>query len=224
MPRTSRGRVHVMATRIVFATFVVLTLAAGSPAPSIARGQPPGRPTVQTNPPRDAQPPLSGTAVIAGRILAADSGQPLRRAQVRLAAPELGRDTETASTDADGRYEFTNLPAGRYTVLVSRSGYLPLRYGQRRPLEQGKPLQLLDRQTIEHVDFALPRMSLISGRVTDEVGEPIAGVTMYALRWTYFDGRMRLATAGEGLFTRTDEGGEYRITGLARTCARSISR
>ena len=190
---------------------VVVSLAAAA----IASGQPPVRPQpAQTSPPRDVQPAQTGTGVISGRILAADTGRPLRRAQIRLTAPELGREPRTTSTDADGRYEFTDLPAGRYTVSVSRSGYLRLQYGQHRPGEQGKPLQVLDRQTIVDVDFALPRMSVISGRVTDELGEPIAGVVIYALRRTYFDGRMRLATASEGPLKQTDDDGEYRISGL----------
>jgi hypothetical protein len=39
----------------------------------------------------------------------------------------------------DGRYEIAELPAGRYSIRVTRSD-LPLQYGQRRPLEPGKPI------------------------------------------------------------------------------------
>ena len=72
-------------------------------------------------------------------------------------------------------------------LQVTRSGYLPLRYGQRRPLEQGKPLNLLDKQLADNIDFFLPRMSLITGRVTDELGDPIEGVTVYAMRSMYYN-------------------------------------
>jgi hypothetical protein len=198
-----------MASRGHVPTLVVLGLAISV----LASGQPPVRPRqAQTNPPRDVQPTPTGTGVIGGRILAADTGRPLQRAQIRLSAAELGREPRTTSTDADGRYEFTDLPAGRYTISVTRSGYLPLQYGQRRPLEQGKPLQLADRQTVQDVDFALPRMSVISGRITDELGDPIAGVTMFAMRPAYWDGRRRLVPAGPA--GRTDDGGEYRLSGL----------
>ena len=64
-------------------------------------------------PPRDrSAQPLSGTGRIRGRVVAADTGAPLRRAQVRLGAPDA-RDNRTVSTDADGRYDLTDLPAGR---------------------------------------------------------------------------------------------------------------
>ncbi len=97
-------------------------------------------------PPRDQRPVAkTGTATIRGRVLAGDTGRPLRRVRITVSAPELAGNNRTASTDADGRYELTELPAGQYTVTVNRSGYLTLRYGQRRPLEQGKPLHVPDK-------------------------------------------------------------------------------
>ena len=133
-------------------------------AAASAAGQNTNSQTPQT-PPRDARPPAAtGTAVIKGRVFAADTGRPLRRARISVSAPELGSQPRQTSTNADGRYEIKELPAGRYTLTVNRAGYLQLRYGQRRPLEQGKPLQVLDRQTVDNVDFTLPKMSVITVR------------------------------------------------------------
>ena len=63
-----------------------------------------------------------------------------------------------------------------YSLKAERGGYLTLAYGQRRPGEVGKPLQLGEGQTVKAIDFALPRMGVISGRVVDDTGEPIAKV------------------------------------------------
>src|SRR6266536_957442 len=145
----------------------VLAVLAASVA-SFASAQPPGPPGGGAGmPPRDNRggtPAVTGTASIKGRVFTGDTNRPLRRARITLSAPELWRDQRSTSTNADGRYEIKDLPAGRYTIRVARSGYLPLQYGQRRPLEQGKPLQLVERQAMENIDFTLPRSSVITGR------------------------------------------------------------
>jgi len=127
-------------------------------------------------PARDRTVLPTGTAVVSGRITAADTGRPLRRAEVMIYTQDgFNPDAHSVNTGLDGSYEFRNLPAGRYKMEARHAGYLTLQYGQRRPLEQGKPFELRDKQLIEHVDFALPRMSAITGRITDEAGDPVAG-------------------------------------------------
>ena len=171
------------------------------------------QPSTRVAPPRDGrEPPRIGTAVVRGRVLAADTGRPLRRVRITLSAPELGAENRVASTGLDGKFEIKDLPAGRYTIRVQRGGYLTLQYGQRRPLEPGKPLQLADKQVVENVDFTLPRMGTIAGRITDELGDPISGVSVLALRSMWFEGGRRLAPAVSTVFT--DDEGEFRLQGL----------
>src|SRR6185295_12445372 len=120
----------------------------------------PGFPGIQR---RDAN-PKTGTARIRGRVVAADSGEPLRKAQVRATSAEL-RESRLATTDRSGAYEFTELPAGRYQLTASKGSFVQLAYGQTRPFQPGKPLEIAEGQTIERVDFGLPRGALITGRV-----------------------------------------------------------
>src|SRR3989442_1472071 len=56
-------------------------------------------------------------------------------------------------------------------------------------------------------------MSLITGRITDEVGEAISDVQVWALRSMYFEGRRKLVPMVGGML-RTDDAGQYRILGL----------
>lgn len=140
---------------------------------------------------RDPTQEVKSSGVIRGRITSLDTGKPLRRAQIHLTVDVLN-PPRTASTSNDGRYELRDIPPGRYTLSVQRSGYLSLSYGQRRPGEQARPLEIADKEVIEKVDFALPRMSVISGRVFDDLGEPIAGVTVWVLQTRYIQGRRQL--------------------------------
>lgn len=149
-----------------------------------------------------------GTAVIKGRITAADTGRPLRRARITVTGAPLPTSRAT-STNVRGEYELRDLPAGTFQVTVQRSGYLPMTLGQRFPGEPGKPLEIADGATTERIDFALPRAGIVSGRVVDETGEPVAGVTVWTMRLEYFRGRRRYVPASSG--TRTDDTGQYRI-------------
>lgn len=163
-------------------------------------------------PARDASGSKAGAARIRGRVVAGDSGQPLRRVQVR-ATSAGARDVHMASTDADGKYELKDLPAGRYRLSATKGGFVSLAYGQSRPFEAGKPLEIADRQIVDKVDFALPRGGVIAGRVTDEFGEPIVDVRVMAMRDSYARGRRQLNVSGRQV--TTNDLGEYRIFDLA---------
>jgi hypothetical protein len=168
-------------------------------------------------PVRDGMTPApAGTGRIRGRVVSADGGNPLRRAQVRVAAPDI-RVMRVARTDADGRYEVSDLPQGRYSISVTRNGYVSLQFGQQRPFEPGRPLDLGDNQLMERIDFALPRGGVITGRITDEVGEPMAGVRMQAMRYQYSpNGQRRLTPvmSGNPFNLMTNDLGEFRVYGL----------
>ena len=126
-------------------------------------------------PPRDNRGPApTGTARLRGRVVAADSGMPLRRAQVASFSAE-GQTRRVTTTDAEGRYEFVELPAGRFSVSATKAGYVSLQFGQRRPFESGTPVTLADGEVAERIDFSLPNGSVIIVRVTDDFGEPLAG-------------------------------------------------
>jgi hypothetical protein len=186
---------------------VLSLLAAPQQAPAGGMSLP-----AQRQQPRDPATEKKGTASVKGRITAADSGRPLRRVQVRLTAPELTEPRST-STNLQGAYEFADLPAGRYTLSVSRTGYLSLQYGQRRPGESPKPLQVSDGQAVDKLDFALPRSGVISGRLSDETGDAFAGVAVYAMQTQFFQGRRSLVPVSSG-GVRSDDAGQYRIVGL----------
>jgi len=164
----------------------------------------------QTPTARDAVPEKKGTASIKGKVTSAD-GKALRRVQVTVSSPDL-TEGRSVSTNSEGAFEIKELPAGRYTVSASRAGFLRLTYGQRRPGETGRPIQLADGQKVQSIDFALPRMGVIAGRVTDEIGDPIAGVTVFPMQSRYFRGRKRMVPIGSGV--RTDDTGQYRLLAL----------
>jgi protocatechuate 3,4-dioxygenase beta subunit len=174
------------------------------------QGRGPGLPPRDT-PPADAP---RGTAVIRGVVLAADTGTPIGRAQVRAFAPGI-RDNRLATTDAQGRFEFRELAAGRYTITANKGGFVGLQYGQRRPSESGTPLEIGNGQLVDKLVIALPRGSVISGRIFDEFGEPVANAIVNAFRYGYAGGARRyLPAGGQNSRDTTDDQGAFRLFGL----------
>jgi hypothetical protein len=176
----------------------------GPQQPGVGASQP-----ARDTPAQKADAPAQ-TGTIGGRVIAADTGRPVRRARVSVSAVELpgGRGT---LTDDSGVFELAELPAGRYTVSVSKSGFVSLSYGQRRPLQAGTPLQLAEGQQFKDIEFRLPRGSVIAGHVFDESGDPMPGIMVRVLRYQYQQGDRRLVPAGTA---QTDDQGQYRVWGL----------
>jgi hypothetical protein len=162
--------------------------------------------------PRDRGVLPKGTALLQGTVVAADTGSPLRRATVRLSAPAM-RDGRVASTDASGRFEFRELPGGRYQLSASKTGFVQLSYGQRQPYDPSRSLEISEGETLRNVSLALPRAGVITGRVLDEFGEAVPDAMVQALRFQYARGRRRLVPAGR--FAQSNDIGVYRVYGLA---------
>jgi hypothetical protein len=163
-------------------------------------------------PPRDPTERVpTGTGVVSGRVTVATAGTPLRNAQIMLNAAEQ-QVRRTTTTDAEGRYRIVDLPAGRYFLTANKAGYVAVQYGQRRSTEPGTALQLADGQAMTGVNLALPRGSVIAGRVTDEFGEPIVRAAVQALRYAYGpDGQRRPQPTQ---MATTDDLGQFRLFGL----------
>lgn len=180
--------------------------------PVQGRGQAGGRQTpTQT---RDATNTLlataSGTAEISGIVVLASGSGPVRHAQVSLSAQEL-RGQRTLITDEKGRFDFASLPAGRYSLTASKAGYVSIAYGAKRAGRPGTPIQLADGQKFDQASLAMPKGSVLTGTVVDEINEPVPGTQVRAYQYVMRTGEKTLQQAGSAM---TDDRGIYRIYGL----------
>jgi hypothetical protein len=200
---------------LVLGLLITVSVTAAALPPGGARLSAGSAPGQRQLPPRDSiggEVPR-GTSVIRGTVVAADNGSPIRRAQVRIGGQ--GAPGRLATTDAQGRFEIRDLPGGRYTLTAARGGFVSVQYGQRRPSEPGTPIEIGEGQTLEKVVIALPRGSVISGRITDEFGEPVANAIVTSLRYGYVGGARRLMPAsGANSRDTTDDQGHFRLFGL----------
>ena len=156
------------------------------------------------------------TGVIRGVVTAAETGQPIRGAEVRLAGgTQPNQRPHGAVADAAGRYEVTGLPAGKYTVTASKVGFVALAYGQTRVADVGTPVEVATGAVVEKIDFSLPRGAVIAVRIADEFGDPAPGYRVTALQPRFANGRRTLAAIASDAQHVTDDRGELRLSGLA---------
>lgn len=197
-----------MHERVARAAVVVLLTLVSSLASAQTRPATPA-------PPRDTRVPgaaaPAGTASVTGTVVVTGSGQPARKARVTLSGGEL-RGTLTRTTDNEGRFAFAALPAGRYSLSVSKPSYVSVTYGQHRPGSgrPGTPIQLTDGQRFD-ARLQLPRGGAITGTLVDEHAEATAGIQVRAMRYVMQSGQRTLQSAGSG---NTDDRGVFRIYGL----------
>jgi hypothetical protein len=153
-----------------------------------------------------------GTSTLAGTVVSAEGGRPMRRATVRVERAGGGAP-RTVTTDERGAFEMRELPAGEFTVRASKPGYLESIYGQKRP-GSGRPgtaISLRDGQRVEKLSVAIARGGVLTGTVVDDIGEPTFGVSVRALRSAIRGGARTFVLAGTA---STDDRGIYRIPAL----------
>src|SRR5713226_354452 len=86
------------------------TYLAQTPVPGAVSSSPPAPSAAQRSNPPGAQ--RASTAVIRGRVFAADTGVPIRRAQIRLTAEGATGAGILVGSDDEGRYEYSSLVPG----------------------------------------------------------------------------------------------------------------
>lgn len=145
-----------------------------------------------------AQPPRQNpsssapqTRSITGRVVADDTSDPIANAR---ALSTTGTGVAVVLTDLEGRFTL-QAPLSRVTIVANKSSY------SRREAVVGA--------TESSVEIRLSHGAAISGRMVDEIGDPIVGVRVFVNKApTRSDG-----AAGEAA-TSTDDRGEYRLGGL----------
>ena len=162
-----------------------------------------------------AQAPSLGS--VHGRVMSA-SGEPLRKAEVTL-RPAVMRPQEVAyasTTSADGSFVVENLPPGQYRASARRSGYVEQAYGPNAGEmfgSIGMTLTVAPGETLRNIDFKLQPQAVITGRITDEDGDPAQNVPVILMRQQRMRGESQLIPMGAQAVT--NDLGEFRLAGLA---------
>jgi len=148
-----------------------------------------------------------------GRVVGAIKGEPVRNATLILwqdGKPQ-GHRYSTA-TDSHGSFVMQDIEPGKYRLMVMKGGYARIEYGAHSPNHPGTTISLDPGQHVRDLLIRLTPQAVITGRVLDEDGDPVANVSLQLSRYVYGGGRPKLETSG---FAGTNDLGEYRLFDLA---------
>ncbi|HEX5069560.1 MAG TPA: carboxypeptidase-like regulatory domain-containing protein [Vicinamibacterales bacterium] len=155
-------------------------------------------------------PPMAvGTSVIFGKIVEAETSNPVPGAIVTIALP--GAQPIRVMADGQGRFGFRDLPKGRFNITATRPGWADGAYGRTRPSGPAQQITLADGERVSNVNVSLWRFASITGRVVDESGDPLVSMPVRVLKRTTVGGKMKLNMVTQDA---TDDRGVYRVGSL----------
>ena len=125
------------------------------------------------------------------------------------------RTVARVKTDGEGRYLLPNVPPGRYQLTPHAPAFVV--QGATDSYPPGRPLTLLSGEEVKDFDFRVERGAVITGRVTDDEGNPVVAeqvaVTPVEVAGQPPPQPVRGALDPRDLMT--DDRGVYRIYGLS---------
>jgi hypothetical protein len=163
-------------------------------------------PSLATSPP--------GATVLEGTVINKITGAPVKSAHVLYikisSAASDNPDPLSVDTDGGGHFEI-QMEAGSYRVWAERPGYARQVYGSRTSAGSGAPVTLEPGQQVRDLQIKLTPLGAISGEISDENGEPLQGVGLQVLRFSYSTGTRQLIPVGGA---SSDDRGAFRAYNL----------
>jgi hypothetical protein len=146
---------------------------------------------------------------IAGTVISKTDGHPLARARITVRDVKDSLKFESLVTAEDGKFEFTGVPAGKYSLSGAKRGFITASYDQHEQfftsIVTGAGLDT------ESLALRLAPAAGIAGKILDESSEPVrhATVTLY-----YDDHSSGVDQIHTMRMARTDDQGAYEIPSL----------
>lgn len=179
----------------------------------------------QSSAPSDSKPkenPAAAPCTVTGRVVAAADGNPLKSARVVLVAEDTKSHDQmyAASSDSDGHFVLKEIPSGRYQFFASHTGFVEQHY-KAGTNSAGPLFSLKPGEKVSDALFRLVAASVITGRISNEDGEPMERIQVFALRRPTEEDTEDEETpvqhkiqAEPVASSESDDRGQYRIFGL----------
>lgn len=149
---------------------------------------------------------------ISGTVVKEPGSEPLKKVLLQVIAEVEKEDQRkvenyTATTDAEGRFHIDNVAPGRYRLYLEKTGFTGI--NERGVKSETNVFTVQAGQSLDDLTLRMLPTAVISGRITDEDGDPMSQVRVSAVKKIPGKSR-RQAVASEA----TNDLGEYRLAGL----------
>ena len=158
--------------------------------------------------------PSSGPYRIAGRLINASTGEPVRRATVSVLGEDDGHLLQSVQSDNDGRFSLDHLPAGKYPLTASRRGFRSAFYDEHD--EFNSAIVTGPDQDTTSLAFRLMPAAVLHGVVTGDGGDPAENASVILFKRDHNSAHGAAPDEikqADG--TMTDDTGSYEFSNLA---------
>jgi hypothetical protein len=161
--------------------------------------------------PPSFSPSASGLYRIAGKVVNAVTGEPVRRATVAVLAVEDSHPVASVESGSDGSFALEGLPAAKYQLTASRRGFRTAFYDEHD--EFSTAIVTGAGQQTSGLVFHLVPNAILHGVVTADGGDPVADAdVMLFLKPRGHNPGERIVEVASAL---TDDTGAYEFGNLA---------
>jgi hypothetical protein len=153
-------------------------------------------------------PSAGNVSSVAGTVIKEPGSEPLKKVLVQVVAEnqKVGGNY-TAQTDADGRFQIDNVQPARYRLFIEKTGFVGV--NERGLKSDASIFTVQAGQSVEGLVLRMLPTAVITGRVTDQDGDPMSGVSVIAQKRT--PGKAKRENVASGT---TNDLGEFRLASL----------
>lgn len=149
------------------------------------------------------------TGTVSGRVTLRGKGIPGIAVALRKSEPDRRRSALIGTTDPEGNYRISNVPAGQYQAApVAPTFVVPETSSFGR--YEGKLVILTEGENVGGIDFTLVKAGVVTGKVLDQEGKPVVEETVTLIAADSNSQNVRSVISN----FRTDDRGVYRIFGI----------
>jgi protocatechuate 3,4-dioxygenase beta subunit len=146
---------------------------------------------------------------IAGTMVNAIGGNPLARARVTIVDAKNRQNAQWMITSDDGRFDFKQVSPGKYSLQGAKRGFIPAFYDE----HEGFSTAIVTGAGLdtEHLVLRLDPSAMLSGKILDDMGEPVRQATVSLYRE---DRQLGVGRIIKVRVSMTDDQGAYEFSNL----------